>query len=277
MRPLTRRAVPAVLLALAAMGAQAQPPQLTLERLYSQPNLIGTAPSGFTWSHDGRRLAFLWNDEGRNYRDVWMLDIKDLETGPKRATWMPQSVAQSDDDSPFGRAQAAERQERDRGVGPITFHPDGKRVLAGFRGDLWLAAPGQSPQRLTNTEATEYRATYAPDGSALAFMRNGNLWGMPGESGEAVQLTDFSDSDVRLAGYRWSPDGSRLAILETNTSAVPSARFPTTARTRSRRSPTCARFRATTSGSRSPGNGSASSTPPEARFAGSTWAIRRRT
>jgi dipeptidyl-peptidase-4 len=207
-------------------GADAQPPRLTIERLYSQPNLIGTAPSGFTWSADGRRLAFLWNDEGRNYQDVWVLDTRDVEAGPQRATWMPQAVVESEEDSPFGRAQAAERQERDRGVGPITFHPDGKRVLAGFRGDLWLAAPGKAPQRLTETEAAEYRATYAPDGSALAFMRGGNLWRMPIEAGEATQLTRFEDPDTRLSGYRWSPDGSRIAILETDTSAVPRRSIP---------------------------------------------------
>ena len=46
--------------------------ELTLERLYSLPRLIGTAPTGIVWAPDSSRFAFLWNDEGTNFRDVWM-------------------------------------------------------------------------------------------------------------------------------------------------------------------------------------------------------------
>ena len=57
-------------------GIHAQQNQrLTIERLYSLPRLIGTAPKGFAWSRDSQRLAFLWNDEGTNFYDVWTLDV----------------------------------------------------------------------------------------------------------------------------------------------------------------------------------------------------------
>ena len=39
--------------------------RLTIERLYSLPRLIGTAPKGFSWSPDSKRLAFLWNNEAQ--------------------------------------------------------------------------------------------------------------------------------------------------------------------------------------------------------------------
>ena len=45
---------------------------LTLERLYSLPWLIGTAPKGLAWAPDSGRLAFLWNDEGTSFYDVWI-------------------------------------------------------------------------------------------------------------------------------------------------------------------------------------------------------------
>ena len=57
-----------------AQGQSGPPPEtvpkLTLDRLYSLPNLIGTSPKGFAWSADGDHVAFLWNDEGRNLHDV---------------------------------------------------------------------------------------------------------------------------------------------------------------------------------------------------------------
>ncbi len=54
----------AALLATVLPAGASPPEKLSIERLYSLPNLIGTAPSGFAWSGDGRHLAFLWNDEG---------------------------------------------------------------------------------------------------------------------------------------------------------------------------------------------------------------------
>ena len=40
----------------AQTGADDGAPRLTIERLYSLPTLIGTAPEGFMWAPDGNRL-----------------------------------------------------------------------------------------------------------------------------------------------------------------------------------------------------------------------------
>ena len=58
--------------------------RLTLERLYSLPSLIGTAPSGFAWSRDSSRVAFLWNDDGRPHRDVWVVEAGASDASPTR-------------------------------------------------------------------------------------------------------------------------------------------------------------------------------------------------
>ncbi len=92
-------------------------PRLTIDRLYSLPNLIGTAPGGFAWSADGRYVAFLWNDEGGNFRDVWMLDVENPEGTPERVTRMPRAeVPATDPDDPVSAAEADSRFESDRGV-----------------------------------------------------------------------------------------------------------------------------------------------------------------
>lgn len=196
---------------------QHRTPRLTIDRLYSLPSLIGTEPRGFAWSADGHHLAFLWNDEGFNFRDIWVLDTEDSDPSPRRVTSMPREDGTStvDGDDPFSAAQAAERRERDPGVTSVTWHPDGDHLLATFRGDLWLVARDSAPRRLTDTDAAEARATYSPDGSTLAFLREGELWTMSAETGspsEPTATTRLSQPDFRLSDFRWSPDGRRIAV-----------------------------------------------------------------
>ena len=205
--------------ALSQTSPSAEPvvSRLTIDRLYSLPHLIGTAPGGFAWSADGRYVAFLWNDEGRNFRDVWMLDVENPDGGPERVTRMPHSEASATDpDDPVSVAEAESRNESDRGVNTVVWHPDGRQMLLSFRGDLWLAAPGSAPRQLTETRAAETQAAYSPGGDILAFLRDGDLWLMAadGPASTAVRRTTVAQPGIRLASYRWSPDGSRVAVLE---------------------------------------------------------------
>jgi len=191
--------------------------RLTLERLYSLPNLIGTAPKAFSWSADGRRLAFLWNDEGQNFHDVWMLDVADPNAEPVRVTAMPQPEAPGvDSENALALAEAKDRRERDRGVSLVTWHPDGQRMLLSFHGDLWVVSPGSEPSRLTDGQGAEGSPSYSPSGELLAFLRQGDVWLMPaaGPSSAAVRRTDLARPGVRISGYQWSPDGTKIALLE---------------------------------------------------------------
>jgi dipeptidyl-peptidase 4 len=188
-----------------APAGSPEAPRLSIDRLYSLPSLIGTAPGGFAWSADGRRLAFLWNEEGRNFHDVWTLDMGRPDEGPERVTRMP-SV------EPTGEP----------GITSVVWHPDGRRILLTFRGDLWLAEPGVPPRRLTETRAVERRPSYSPTGDLLAFLREGDLWLMPAEgpASAAVRITALARSAVALRSYAWSADGSRVALLEADRTKV---------------------------------------------------------
>lgn len=219
----------------------------TLERLYSLPSLIGTAPRQPVWSPDGRRLAFLWNDEGQPFLDVWMWSAEEPGS-PVRLTRMggreaPMSPSPGEGSAPTSseRAYAAaveeEGLERDQGVGSISWSPGGRELLVGFRGDLWTVVPGGEPERLTATPERESVATYAPGGGPIAFLRDGDLWLLPqsgsaGEGGraeggkEAIRLTRFTDPAVGVTSYRWSPGGDRIAILVADAAEVPVRGIP---------------------------------------------------
>ena len=202
--------------AWASPDARSPETRLTIDRLYSLPSLIGTEPRGFAWSNDGRNLAFLWNHAGFNFRDIWIIDTDDPQLQPRRVTSMPPlEIDSGDQGDPLAAARAAARQDRDPGVTAVSWHPNGRQMLATFRGDLWLIDGASEPTRLTRSEESETSATYSPAGTSLTFLKGGDLWSMSAEPGEAISqlsLTRLSQPDVRVADYRWSPTGSRIAI-----------------------------------------------------------------
>ncbi len=216
--------------------------RLTIDRLYSLPHLIGNRPTGYAWSPDSRHLAFLWNDAGGNFRDVWVVDAASAEPAPRRVTQTPRlEVELLEGADPLEVARARERVERDPGVTGVHWHPDGRRLLLEFRGDLWLVeagAPGGAsnppsnpPRRLTETEEAESRPAYSPDGTRLAYLREGDVWTIPASAdgtdapADPVRQTGISRPDVRV-GFQWSPDGRRLAVFESDASGVPERSIP---------------------------------------------------
>lgn len=64
------RIVAAFLLGAVLLAAQ----ELTLDHLFTRPFVWGTTPSQAVWAKHAHVLAFLWNEKGGTFRDVYAYD-----------------------------------------------------------------------------------------------------------------------------------------------------------------------------------------------------------
>src|SRR5207245_4790638 len=108
--------------------------------------------------------------------------------------------------------------------------PDGRRVAFvmttaseerdQYLSNVWVvAADGGEPRRFTAGPSRDTLPRWSPDGRWLAFVsdrgpkKKSQLYAMPADGGEAIQLTDLANGVHGPWGSAWSPDSTRLAFV----------------------------------------------------------------
>ncbi|MFV0555255.1 MAG: alpha/beta fold hydrolase [Mangrovibacterium sp.] len=107
-------------------------------------------------------------------------------------------------------------------LGNVALSPDGSTALyastfynieenKGYR-DLYAVdlASGET-KRLTNTAENESEATWKPDGSKIAFIREGQIWEM---NPDGTNPTKISDICGGVIGFKYSPDSRAVAYVQ---------------------------------------------------------------
>lgn len=207
----------------AATTAAAATSPLTLDRLFSEPGLLGTSPSSPTWSPDGTALAFLWREPTGARREVYLVDADG--TGLRRLT----SEAEGD-------AAAAE----------VLWAPGGRALLYRRAGELWQTDLQGNSRPVAQLGDGASDLGVSPDGRFASFRKDGDLWLASLADGALRQLTAVgvpSISKVPLGRYRraeveigtyvwggptyaWSPDGKRIAVHYVDRRSVRQTAFP---------------------------------------------------
>ena len=209
------------------------PKPLTLERIFSSPDLAGPQPRGLRISPDGRLVTLLKNRrDDRDRYDLWAID---------GATGEERMLVDSLKLGTGAELSEAEKMQRERariggtrGIVAYDWTADGKRVLVPLDGDLYLAPTDGDPVRLTNTPEGELNPTVSPKGRYLSFVRGGNLFVIDIATRGEQQLTaDASDTTSwgvaefvaqeemdRQTGHWWSPDDALIAVARVDESGV---------------------------------------------------------
>ncbi|UZK69838.1 S9 family peptidase [Sphingomonas sp. S1-29] len=199
---------------------------LTIDRVFSGPDLNGQSARAVKLSPDGKLLTLLRAraDEPNRF-DLWALDTATSE-------W--RMLVDSKQVGSGAELSEAEKMQRERariggsaGIVAYDWAPDGKSILVPLDGDLYLATLDGQVRRLTQTEGGELNPVVSPAGGYVSFVRDQNLWVQPLGGGEARQVTKDGAGTVhwgeaefvaqeemdRSTGYWWSP-GDRLVAVE---------------------------------------------------------------
>jgi Tol biopolymer transport system component len=187
-------------LSLPAQSSGAAAQAVTLERLMSAP-----FPTEIVAAPVGDRLAWVLNDEGS--RNIWVAEGPSFEA--RRLT------ALDGDDG--------------REVGGLQFTPDGESLLFVYGGQPNRA--GEAPNPVSYTDPPPRGALWmiplsggegrlvaeggspaiSPDGSSLAFTRQGSIWTISLDE-EGAEEERWADPRGGPGTLRWSPTGDRLAF-----------------------------------------------------------------
>jgi Tol biopolymer transport system component len=160
----------------------------------------------FAWSPDGKRLAFNAQDDASNF-DIYVLDVTQQGSNPPMI------------------GGSVRRLTTDPAIDAFpTWTPDGKWILydnggatplddSGFSPtqEIWrVSAEGGTPQRLTKNEDADSQPDVAADGT-VAYWHGGDVWTMTSTGKDQRPLAKVPAQ----LGFnpRWSPDGSKLALL----------------------------------------------------------------
>ncbi len=217
--------------ARAAEATSASP--LTLERIFSSPDLAGPQPRALKISPDGRFVTLLRNrPQDKDRYDLWAIDTN---SGKERMLVDSLKLGSG------AELSEAEKMQRERariggtrGIVSYDWAADGQHILVPIDGDLYLADINGKVSRLTNTSETELNPSISPAGRYASFVRGGNLVVMDLAGKAEQQLTDDASDTIswgvaefvaqeemdRTAGYWWAPDDSRIAVERVDESNV---------------------------------------------------------
>ncbi len=202
---------------------------------------LTTTPGGESdpqWSPDGRWLSFIATREGAKTGQVWLLDrsggeaqkLTDVAGGVSQHRWSPDSkrlvVIAHDPEPKESGADSSKSKPKPIVIDRYAFKRDGDGYRNRLRDHLWLVdVAAKSAVQLTDGDYDDSSPAWSPDGSRLVFVsartgadpdreNNTDIFTIDASAGaKPVAVTTWIGDD---AGPEWSPDGSRIAYLESN-------------------------------------------------------------
>lgn len=233
--------------ALAVVVATAAFAPLPLERIHSEPPLSGRSPVQAKLSPGGTFVTYLKaSATSQEVLDLWAQPARPLPAGEPFALVTASALLGGAEQKLTEAEKMALERKRisQRGItGYGWCGDDDTKLLFPFSGDLYLAelgaatAGGATPKvtRLTTDDAVpEQNPVCTKAGDAVAFVKGGNLVVLDLKTRKARAVTKGASATRtfglaefiaeeefdRHEGFWWSPEGTKLLVLEVDESGV---------------------------------------------------------
>ncbi|MCH7563154.1 MAG: S9 family peptidase [Gemmatimonadetes bacterium] len=227
------RAVVLIQVSAVAIGAQTPDPSLlTLERIYASPEFASERFGPARWLEDGSGYTTL--EVARSGAPAFDIVRYDPETGATEVLVSAENLTPTGAASPLA-------------VEDYTWSADGSKVLIftntrrvwrdNTRGDYWvLDLENGGLQQLGGDaeEATLMFAKFSPQGDRVGYVSQNDLYVERLSDGSVTRLTEngsptmingtfdwaYEEEFGIQDGFRWSPDGERIAFWQLNSEGV---------------------------------------------------------
>lgn len=217
-----------------AFTSTAHAEKLSLERIYQDPSLSGTAPRKLKLSPDGQRATYIQaREDDYNRFDLWQYNV---ETGKRSMLVDSESLVSGPENLSDEEKARRERQRIfGKGILEYTFSADGNALLFPLNGDIFYLKIGeQKAKKLTNGEGFATDVKFSPKGNFISFVRDQNLFIIDLATGKTRALTTTGGGTTkfamaefvaqeemgRMTGYWWSPDEKTIALTKVDTTPV---------------------------------------------------------
>ncbi len=207
----------------------------TPDEIFSDDPLYGNPPQGFKWSHDGRSAFFLkGSDSDAEILDLWVFDAENKKS---RMLVAAADIMKTEEVELTEEQKAARERMRVRSRGITSFVPDtsGRGIVIPAYGMIYhYDLKTQEIKPLVEKPGGELDPKPSPDGTMVAFVRDGNLHvvnvhdlkerALTTDGSETLRngVAEFVAAEElgRHTGYWWSPDGRSIAYAQVDESPV---------------------------------------------------------
>ena len=192
---------------------------LTVREIMAEPSIAGQRVEGEKLSPDGSKVVYLWNAEGKQPRDLYLVStnggtpqviLRQSDLPKPSATPQPESKLD------YGvEARDEFVKARENALGGFEWSPDSKKLVFSFGGDLHvLTLGGKNPKRYTRTQLPESGARFL-DNERILFSQSGHWFVLNTTDATLVQLTREANPQnfISVGGVVPNKQGSMIAYV----------------------------------------------------------------
>ncbi|RUO56117.1 S9 family peptidase [Pseudidiomarina homiensis] len=208
--------------------------RLSIERMFSAPDLTTSAPSQLRFSPDGQVISYLRGSaDNPNINDLWLYDIRKQEH--RRLVAASQLV---DDPAAMSASERARRERlriRASGIVDYQWANNGQHLLIPLSGQLFLVdLKSANVTPLTDSNSSVTDARFSPQSNFVSFIEQNSLFILDLAENRRQQVSPAATETLhygvaefvaqeemkRMTGYWWSPDEQSIAFTRVDTSPV---------------------------------------------------------